>query len=46
MEPPWARGTKVWSNDPGQITKMAAMPIYGKTFKKKTSSLDPIDRYC
>ena len=30
MKPPWDRGTKVYSNDPGHITKMVAMPIYGK----------------
>ena len=26
-------GTKVCSNGPGNMTKMVAMPIYGKTFK-------------
>ena len=31
MEPPWEGGTKVCINDPGHITKMAAMSIYGKT---------------
>ena len=29
-EPPWDRGTKVCSNGPGHVTKIAAMPIYGK----------------
>ena len=33
VEPPWEGGTKVYINDPGHMTKMAAMPIYGKTFK-------------
>ena len=33
-EPPWNGGTKVCSNGPGHMTKMAAMPIYGKNFKK------------
>ena len=33
MEPPWDGGTKVWSNGPGHMTKMAAMPIYDKTLK-------------
>ena len=33
MEPPWDGGTKICSNGPGHMTKMAAMPIYGK--KKK-----------
>ena len=40
MEPPWDRGTKVCSNGPGHLTKMAAMPIYGKNLKK-SSSLEP-----
>ena len=31
MEPPWDGGMKVCSNGPGHMTKMAAMPIYGKT---------------
>ena len=30
VEPPWDRGTKVCSNGPGHMTKMAAMPIYDK----------------
>ena len=30
METPEDGGTKVNSNGPGHITKMAAMPIYGK----------------
>ena len=30
MEPPWEGGTKVYINGPGHMTKMAAMPIYGK----------------
>ena len=30
MEPPWEGGTKVCINGPGYMTKMAAMPIYGK----------------
>ena len=34
MEPPWEGGTKVCSNGPGHMTKMAAMPIYGKNLKK------------
>ena len=33
MGPPWDGGTKVCSNGPGHMTKMAAMPIYGKNFK-------------
>ena len=27
-------GMKVYSNSPGHMTKMAAMPIYGKNLKK------------
>ena len=34
----WDGGTKVCSNVPGHMTKMAAMPIYGKNLKK---SLEP-----
>ena len=33
IEPPWDRGRKVYSNGPGHMTKMAAMPIYGKNLK-------------
>ena len=40
MESPWDRGTKVCSKGPGHMTKMAAMPIYGKNLKK-SSSLEP-----
>ena len=34
VEPPWDGGMKVCSNGPGHMTKMAAMPIYGKNLKK------------
>ena len=34
MESPWDGGTKVCSNGPGHMTKMAAMPTYGKNLKK------------
>ena len=30
METPWDAGTKVCSNGPDHMTKMATMPIYGK----------------
>ena len=30
MESPWEGGTKICSNGPGHMTKMAAMPIYGQ----------------
>ena len=39
VEPPWEGGTKVYINCPGHMTKMAAMPIYGK--KLKNSSPEP-----
>ena len=32
-EPPWELGKKVYINGTGHMTKMAAMFIYGKTFK-------------
>ena len=34
---PWEGGTKVYINGPGHMTKMAAMPIYGKKLKKSSS---------
>ena len=37
VEPPWEGGTKVCINGPGHMTKMAAMPIYGKKLKKSSS---------
>ena len=33
MKPPWDGGTKVCSNGPCHMTKMAAMPIYVSTLK-------------
>ena len=33
VEPPWEGGTKVYINGPGHMTKMAAIPIYGKNLK-------------
>ena len=30
VEPPWEGGTKVYIYCPGHMTKMAALPIYGK----------------
>ena len=33
VEPPWKGITKVYINGPDHMTKMVAMPIYGKTFK-------------
>ena len=37
VEPPWEGGTKVYINGPDHMTKMAAMPIYGKNLKKSSS---------
>ena len=37
MEPPWEGGPKVNINSPGHMTKMAAMPIYGKNLNKYSS---------
>ena len=37
MEPPWDGETKVCSTSPGHMTKMAAMPIYGKNLKTSSS---------
>ena len=34
MEPPWKEGTKVYSNGPGHLTKMAAMTICRKKRSK------------
>ena len=34
VKPPWEGGTKVYINGPGHMTKMAAMPIYGKNPSK------------
>ena len=36
VETPWEGGTKICINGPGHMTKMAAMPIYGKTLKKSS----------
>ena len=30
VQQPWIGGTKVWLQNPGHMTKMAATPIYGK----------------
>ena len=40
VESPWHGVTKVCSNVPCHVTKMAAMPIYGEN-PIKTSSLEP-----
>ena len=35
VEPPWDGETKIFSN--GHMTKIAAMPIYGKNLKESSS---------
>ena len=35
---------KIYTNEVGHMTNMAAMPIYGKNLKKKSFSPEPIDR--
>ena len=37
MVSPWDGETKVCSNGPGHMTKMATMPIYGKNLKISSS---------
>ena len=44
VEPPWEGRTKVCINGPGHMTKMVAMPIYGKNLKK-SSSPEPVGRF-
>ena len=44
VEPPWEGGTKVCINGPGHMTKMGAMPRYGKNLKK-SSSPEPAGRF-
>ena len=38
--PPWDGGMIDCANGPGYRTSMTAMPIYGKNFKKKYSSVE------
>ena len=40
MDLPWDGETKVCSNGPGHMTKMAATPIYGKTIKDIFSGIE------
>ena len=40
VKPPWAGGMKIYSNGPGHMTNMAAMPIYGKNYKKVFSGTE------
>ena len=37
VDHPWDGGTKICSNGPGHMTKVATMPIYGKNMKNSSS---------
>ena len=39
MEPPWEVEKKVYINGTGHMTKMAAMPIFGKHFQVTRSPM-------
>ena len=43
VEHPQERGMKVYLNGLGHVTKMAAMPIYGKNHKKIFSGTDGLN---
>ena len=48
VEPPLDGGTKVWSNGLGHMTKMAAMPIYGKNSKShllRNQKVDDLEKF-
>ena len=45
MEPPWVGGMKVTSNSHGHMTKMATMPIYGKTLFFQTQTADDLETW-
>ena len=45
MEPPWDGGTKVCSNGLGHMTKMAAMPIYGKNLLLWNRKADDLETW-
>ena len=45
IEPPWDKGTKVRSNGPGHITKMAAMSIYGKHLLLRNQKADDLETW-
>ena len=36
VDPPWDWGTNICSNDQGHMTKMAAMPIYGRSIENSS----------
>ena len=45
MEPPWDGGTKFCSNGPGHMTKMAAMPIYGKNLFLRNQKANDLETW-
>ena len=45
MELPWDGGTKVCSTDPGHMTKMAAMPMYGKNLFLRNQKADDLESW-
>ena len=45
VKPPWDGGTKVSSNGPGHLTKMAAMPMSGKNLLLRDQIADDIETW-
>ena len=45
MELLWDGGTKVCPNSPGHMTKMAAMPIYGKKLLLQNQKTDDLETW-
>ena len=45
VEPLWDGGTKVCSNSPGHMTKMAAMPIYGQNLLLRNQKADNLETW-
>ena len=49
MASPWDGGTKIYSNGPGHMTKIAATPIFGKKLKKlllRNLKADDLETWC
>ena len=44
-EPPWDGGMKVWSNGLYHMTKLVAMPLYGKNLKQNHFLWNPKGRW-
>ena len=43
-QPPYEEESNVYISNPGHMTKMATMPIYGKTLQN-SSSPEPVDQF-